>query len=82
MRVLPLHPELVRFLKKRQLWEKSEKQKKLFEENPFHPGLRTELLEPKWMRIWSFRIDRAYRAIFIFREKEVIEILDINKHYQ
>lgn len=82
MRVLPLHPELVRFLKGRQLGEKFEKQKRLFEENPFHPGLRTELLEPKWMRIWSFRIGRAYRAIFIFREKGVIEILDINKHYQ
>ena len=82
MRVLPLHPELVRFLKGRQLGEKFEKQKRLFEENPFHPGLRTELLEPKWMRMWSFRIGRAYRAIFIFREKWVIEILDINKHYQ
>ena len=34
------------------------------------------------MKIWRFRIDRKYRAIFIFRERDVIEILDINNHYQ
>ncbi|HAP66741.1 MAG TPA: hypothetical protein DCQ99_02770 [Nitrospinae bacterium] len=55
---------------------------RLFENNPFHPSLRTELLEPRNMRIWSFRIDRKYRAIFIFREKDTVEIIDINDHYQ
>lgn len=82
MRILPLHPEIKQYLEKRRLEKKFEKQKALFENNPFHPGLETELLEPKSMRIWSFRLDRKYRAIFIFREKDIIEILDVNNHYQ
>ena len=82
MKILPLHQEIKDYLKKRNLEKKLEKQKKLFEENPFHPSLKTELLEPKQMRIWSFRVNRKYRAIFIFREKDTIEILDINDHYR
>ena len=82
MKILPLHPEISAYLKKRNLEKKFEKQIRLFENNPFHPSLRTELLEPRNMRIWSFRIDRKYRAIFIFREKDTVEIIDINDHYQ
>ena len=82
MKILPLHPEINDYLKKKNLEKKFEKQIRLFENNPFHPSLRTELLEPRNMRIWSFRIDRKYRAIFIFREKDTVEIIDINDHYQ
>ena len=82
MMILPLHPDILDYLAKRKMGKKFEKQKRLFEENPFHPGLGTELLEPRKMRIWSFRIDRKYRAIFIFREASVIEIIDVNNHYQ
>ena len=82
MKILSLHPEIREYLEKRKLEKKFEKQKNLFEENPFHPSLETELLEPKKMRIWGFRIDRKYRAIFIFREKGIIEIIDVNNHYQ
>jgi len=82
MKILPLHPEIKEYLKKRNLEGKFEKQKQLFEKNPFYSSLKTELLEPRRMRIWSFRIDRKYRAIFIFREKNAIEIIDVNDHYQ
>lgn len=82
MKILSLHPEIKQYLKKRKLEKKFTKQKKLFEKNPFHPSLKTELLEPRKMRIWSFRIDRKYRAIFIFLQKDTIEILDVNDHYQ
>lgn len=82
MKILPLHPELIEYLKRRRLDEKFEKQKMLFEENLFHPSLNTELLEPKRMKIWSFRIDRKYRAIFIFRSHNAVEIIDVNNHYQ
>lgn len=61
---------------------KFEKQKCLFEKSPFHPSLATELLEPKKMRVWSFRVDRKYRAIFIFRDTDAVEIIDVNNHYQ
>lgn len=82
MKILPLHPEIIEYLKKRNLEERFEKQKKLFERNPFYPGLKTELLEPRKMRIWSFRVTRKYRALFIFLEKDTIEIIDVNNHYQ
>lgn len=82
MKILPLHSEIKEYLRKRKLEKKFEKQKKLFEENPFHPSLKTELLEPRKMRIWSFRVNRRYRALFIFREKDVVEIIDVNDHYQ
>lgn len=82
MKILPLHSEIQNYLRKRKLQRKFEKQKKLFEKNPFHPSLKTELLEPRKLRIWSFRLDRKYRAIFIFRRKDTIEIIDVNPHYQ
>lgn len=82
MKVLPLHLEIVEYLTQRKLDKKFEKQKRLFEHDPFHPSLETELLEPKKLKVWSFRIDRKYRAIFIFREKDTIEIIDVNNHYQ
>ena len=82
MKILPLHYEIENYLKKRNLAKKFEKQKNFFEQNPFHPGLETELLEPKSMHVWSFRIDRKYQAIFIFRRNQAVEIIDINNHYK
>lgn len=82
MKIFPLHPEINEYLKKRNLEKKFEKQKKLFERNQFYPSLKTELLEPKKLRIWSFRLDKKYRAIFIFHDKETVEIIDVNDHYQ
>jgi len=81
MKILPLHAEILVYLEKRNLKKKFEKQKRIFERNPFHPSLETELLEPKHMRFWSFRVDRKYRAIFIFRNGNSIEIIDVNNHY-
>ena len=82
MKIIPLHPDIIKYLKQRNLEKKFDKQKQIFEQNPFYPSLETELLEPKRMRFWSFRVDRKYRAIFIFREKDKIEIIDVNNHYQ
>lgn len=69
-------------MKRRNLVSKYEKQKKLFEDNFFHPSLNFELLEPSHMRIYSFRIDRKYRAVFIFLGSDTVEIVDINNHYR
>lgn len=82
MKILPLHSEIYIYLRKRKLERKFEKQIKLFINNQFHPSLETELLEPKNMKIWSFRIDKKYRALFIFRNKDTVEIFDVNNHYQ
>ncbi len=82
MKILPLHSKLVDYLRQRELERKFEKQKSLFEYNPSYPSLETELLEPRHLRIWSFRIDRKHRAIFIFRDGSTVEIIDVNNHYQ
>lgn len=82
MRILPLRADQERFLKRRTLLRKYQKQKKLLEENIFHPSLNFELLEPKHMHIYSFRIDRKYRAMFVFVHSELIEVVDINNHYK
>ncbi|KKW08742.1 MAG: hypothetical protein UY44_C0007G0004 [Candidatus Kaiserbacteria bacterium GW2011_GWA2_49_19] len=82
MRILALHRELEEYLKRRNLSAKFNKQKKLFEHNLFHPSLNVELLEPKHLRIFSFRIDKKYRAIFSYTNRDTVEVIDINNHYK
>lgn len=51
--------------------------------NPKHPSLHVELLEPKQHGIYSFRIDRKYRALFFYRsDVSAIEIIAVTIHYQ
>ena len=82
MKILPLNKHLLVYLKKRQLHKRFEKQKLLFENNPFHSSLNTEILEPKHLRLYSFRLTQKYRVIFIYCGNSAIEIIDINDHYQ
>ena len=82
MKILPLSRRLQRYLRQHRLTRKFEKQKALFEKNYRHPSLHTELLEPKHLRIYSFRIEIQYRAIFIINEDGNAEIIDINNHYR
>ncbi|MBL7159053.1 hypothetical protein ISS85_01100 [Candidatus Microgenomates bacterium] len=81
MKIKPLRADLKKILKKHQLEKKFTKQKKLFEKNLQHPSLNTEKLDPKKLNVYSFRLDRKWRAIFIIVKDEV-EIIDINPHYQ
>ena len=81
MQIRPLNSRLKLYLTKHQLNRKFNKQIKIFQENPQHPSLHTELLEPKPEGVYSFRIDRKYRALFIIVNSET-EIVDINVHYQ
>ncbi len=60
--------------------KKAKKQFKLFIQNLFHPSLHTEKLEPKNKNLWSFRIDKNYRVIFTFTDKETLLLLDIGPH--
>ena len=83
MKILKIDLEIERYLKKRGLLRKFEKQLIFLSQNPRYPGLRMELLEPKSQGIYSFRVDRKYRAWFIFRpDKQAIEILAVTDHYQ
>lgn len=80
MKIKPLRSDLKQFLLKRRLSAKWEKAKNLFEMNSRHPSLNVELMEPRWHGIFSFRIDRKYRALFFFDDRE-IEVFKITNHY-
>jgi len=82
MKIKPLRDDLEKYLKKHNLEKKYKKAKKLFEGDPFYPSLQTELLSPKDRLIYSFRLDKKYRAIFIYIEKDIIEIIAITNHYK
>lgn len=82
MEVKPLRPDLKKYLKKHGLVKKFQKQIGFFAENPHHPSLKTEPLQPKKLKIYSFRIDKKYRAIFILTSKNEAEVVDINDHYK
>ena len=81
MKIKPLRQDFIEYLKKHQLVKKYNKQSRIFQLNPRHPSLHTELLEPKELKIYSIRIDKHYRAIFIFLSENEIEVVDINNHY-
>lgn len=82
MQVKPLRADLLRYIKRRGLTKKFSKQCLLFTTNPRHPSLNTEILEPRKLKLYSFRIDRKYRAIFILTTPNEAEIVDVNDHYQ
>lgn len=82
MKILPVHRDTTEYLKIHNLEKKFLKQVKFLKSNIHHPSLEVELLEPKHLRFYSFRIDKQYRATFIFRESGDIEILDANNHYR
>lgn len=82
MEISPLHSEIKEYLRERRLWKKFQKQIIFLKNDLRHLSLEVELLEPKQMRIYSFRIDRRYRAIFIFRDQDKIEIIEVNNHYK
>lgn len=77
----PLNRRIGLYLRRHQLVGKFNKQVKLFQENPRHPFLHTELLEPKTAGVYSFRLDKKYRVLFIIVDSQA-EIIDINLHYQ
>ncbi|PIP22868.1 MAG: hypothetical protein COX37_01645 [Candidatus Nealsonbacteria bacterium CG23_combo_of_CG06-09_8_20_14_all_39_17] len=59
---------------------KTEKQEKLFRQNPFYPSLRTEKLEPKGKQLWSFRVDKSCRVFFRFISRDSVYFLTIDPH--
>lgn len=60
--------------------KKAEKQERLFRQNPFHPSLHTEKLNPKHKEVWSFRIDKKYRILFRFTGNHEALFLTVGPH--
>jgi hypothetical protein len=77
-----LREDIKKYLEARNLIRKWEKAKKLFEENPEHPSLHTELMEPRHRLIYSFRTDKKYRALFICLSEKDIEVIAGTNHYK
>ena len=57
--------------------KKADTKTKLFQENPFHPSLRTKKLEPHHQEIWSFWVDKDYRVKFRFANPKLVHFLFI-----
>jgi len=81
MKIKPLNDKLSEYLKFHNLQKSFDKQVLVFETNPHHPSLKLEVLEPKHLRIYSFRLNRKYRVIFIITNNEA-EIITITNHYR
>jgi Txe/YoeB family toxin of Txe-Axe toxin-antitoxin module len=81
-KVLDPREDILKYLRKHGLVKKWRKAKELFENDPSHPSLNTELLEPKHRLIYSFRIDRKYRALFICLPDDNVEVVAVTKHYR
>lgn len=80
--VLTLQSKTLTKAKKLGVNKKLTKAIELLEQNPRHPSLNVELLEPKSMKIYSFRIDRKIRAIFIWHNNmKAIEVINLTVHY-
>ena len=82
MIVAPIHRDIIAYLKKRNLLSKFNKQLFILQNNIRHPSLNLEILEPRELKIYSFRIDKKYRANFIYIAPQIIEIIDTNNHYR
>ncbi len=80
--IAELRDDIKKYIKRHELSKKWEKARKLFENDPSYPSLNTELLEPKHRLIYSFRIDRKYRAVFICLPEDKVELIAITKHYR
>jgi Txe/YoeB family toxin of Txe-Axe toxin-antitoxin module len=81
MKILPLRPDLTKKPKKARLTKRYQKQKILFENDHRHPSLHTEKLRPTHLNIYSFRLNRQWRVVFILHNPQTVEVIDINPHY-
>lgn len=81
MQIKQLRNDIEEFIVKYSLKHKWDKAKKIFETNIRHPSLHTELLEPHWRGVYSFRLDKKYRALFFIINGKA-EVFKITKHYK
>jgi plasmid maintenance system killer protein len=82
MNAKPIRKDLLEYVESRGLLKKWEKAFALFQKDHRHPSLHTELLQPKWRGIYSFRIDKHYRALFFIGSNGEADIFQITKHYR
>ena len=81
MEVKVVTPKVYRYLKTHIILNKWNKAVSLFESNVRHPSLHTELLEPKEEMVYSFRIDKKYRALFMINNN-IAYVFRVTNHYK
>jgi len=81
MEVKIVTPKVSRYIKIHNLDDKWKKTIFLFESNIKHPSLNTELIAPKEEMIYSFRIDRKYRALFMIKDNTAF-VFRVTNHYR
>ena len=81
MKIKPIRPDVLLYLKEHNLLAKWKKAQKFFEMDIRHASLHTELLEPRWRGIYSFRLDPKYRALFFIDQRRA-EVFRITNHYK
>ncbi len=81
MDIEPLNSRLQRYVVSHGLEKKLKKQLALLKQDVFNKGLNFEKLVPHPLGLYSFRLDRQYRAICVV-EGNGLEIVDINNHYR
>jgi Txe/YoeB family toxin of Txe-Axe toxin-antitoxin module len=81
MKVKPLNKKQIKFIEQHDLKIKYEKAVKLFEIDHRYPSLQLELLEPKNLKFYSFRLNTKYRVVFIVVDGEA-EVIAITNHYK
>lgn len=52
----------------------------LFQENPFHPLLKTHKLSSSSKRLWAFSIDARVRVLFEFLGDGEVQLLRVGDH--
>ena len=81
MQIKPLRKDIEEYIDSHYLSRKWNKARLIFETDIRHPSLHTELMEPRWRGIYSFRLDKQYRALFFIIGSQV-EVFRITKHYK
>jgi plasmid maintenance system killer protein len=82
MKISPLRVDILDYLIKHNILKKWEKSEGLFNKNIKYPSLNIELLEPKWKGVYSFRLDKKYRALYFINKQGEAEIICVTNHYK
>ena len=81
MEIKIIGKEIPEYISKHQLQKKWDKTLALFSTHPTHRSLNIELLEPKHRGIYSFRVDRKFRALFTVRGGDCY-VFKVTNHYK
>ena len=81
MEIKVVTAKVFRYINSHGLSKKWQKAVLLFESDIRHPSLHTELLEPREEMVFSFRIDRKYRALFMVKNN-IAYVFRVTNHYK